>query len=82
MLLNMFNKLQRLTLIILSSTLSSTPFSVLLEYVITFNDSAYTGWRRKMGKFEVDYEIPPRSQVPSAHAYAYGFVTLKRLVRL
>jgi hypothetical protein len=31
-----------------------------------------------MGKFEVDYEIPPRGQVPSAR----GFVTLKRLVRL
>jgi hypothetical protein len=37
-----------------------------------------TEWRRKTGKFEVDYEIPPRSQVPSAR----GFVTLKRLVRL
>jgi hypothetical protein len=38
----------------------------------------YTGWRRETGKFEVDYEIPPRGQVPSAR----GFVTLKRLVRL
>jgi hypothetical protein len=38
----------------------------------------YTGWRRKTRKFEVDYEIPPRGQVPSAR----GFVTLKRLVRL
>jgi hypothetical protein len=28
----------------------------------------YTGWRRETGKFEVDYEIPPRGQVPSAHA--------------
>jgi hypothetical protein len=27
-----------------------------------------TGWCRETGKFEVDYEIPPRSQVPSAHA--------------
>jgi hypothetical protein len=36
-----------------------------------------TGWRRETGKFEVDYEIPPRDQVPSAR----GFVTLKRLVR-
>jgi hypothetical protein len=27
-----------------------------------------TGWRREMGKFEVDYEIPPRCQIPSAHA--------------
>jgi hypothetical protein len=24
--------------------------------------------RRETGKFEVDYEIPPRGQVPSAHA--------------
>jgi hypothetical protein len=37
-----------------------------------------TGWRWETGKFEVDYEIPPRSQVPSAR----GFITLKRLVRL
>jgi hypothetical protein len=36
-----------------------------------------TGWRRETGTFEVDYEIPPRGQVPSAR----GFVTLKRLVR-
>jgi hypothetical protein len=28
----------------------------------------YTGWRRETGKFEVDYEIPPRGQVPSVHA--------------
>jgi transposase len=28
----------------------------------------YTGWRRETGKFEVDYEIPPRGQVSSAHA--------------
>jgi hypothetical protein len=27
-----------------------------------------TGWRRETGKFEVGYEIPPRGQVPSAHA--------------
>jgi transposase len=27
-----------------------------------------TVWRRGTGKFEVDYEIPPRGQVPSAHA--------------
>jgi hypothetical protein len=27
-----------------------------------------TGWRREMGTFEVDYEIPHRGQVPSAHA--------------
>jgi hypothetical protein len=25
------------------------------------------GWRRETGKFEVDCEIPPRGQVPSAH---------------
>jgi hypothetical protein len=37
-----------------------------------------TGWGIEMGKFEVDYEIPPRGQVPSAR----GFLTLKRLVRL
>jgi hypothetical protein len=36
------------------------------------------GWCRETGKFEVDYEIPPCGQVPSAR----GFVTLKRLVRL
>jgi hypothetical protein len=34
----------------------------------------YTGWRRETGKCEVDYEIPPRGQVPSAR----GFVTLKK----
>jgi hypothetical protein len=28
----------------------------------------YTGWSRETGTFEVDYEIPPRGQVPSAHA--------------
>jgi hypothetical protein len=27
-----------------------------------------TGWHRETGEFEVDYESPPRSQVPSAHA--------------
>jgi hypothetical protein len=27
-----------------------------------------TGWCRETGKFEVDYEIPPCGQVPSAHA--------------
>jgi hypothetical protein len=26
-----------------------------------------TGWRRETRKFEVDYEILPRGQVPSAH---------------
>jgi hypothetical protein len=35
-------------------------------------------WCRETGKFEVDYEIPPCGQVPSAR----GFITLKRLVRL
>jgi hypothetical protein len=40
--------------------------------------AVHTEWRRETGKFEVDYEIPPRGQVPSAR----GFVTLKRLVRL
>jgi hypothetical protein len=44
----------------------------------SWEHAAYTGWRRETGEFEVDYEIPPRSQVPSAR----GFVTLKRLVRL
>jgi hypothetical protein len=29
---------------------------------------AYTGWRRETGKFEVDYEILPRGQVPPAQA--------------
>jgi hypothetical protein len=32
------------------------------------NQYHYTGWRWETGKFEVDYEIPPRGQVPSAHA--------------
>jgi hypothetical protein len=35
--------------------------SILLRY-------GNTGWRRETGKFEVDYEILPRGQVPSAHA--------------
>jgi hypothetical protein len=52
-------------------TVRSSPVAITPLY-------RYTGWRRETGKFEVDYEIPPRGQVPSAR----GFVTLKRLVRL
>jgi hypothetical protein len=35
---------------------------------VTLNGPTSTEWHRETGKFEADYEIPPRGQVPSAHA--------------
>jgi hypothetical protein len=49
----------------LFATISHCVFIILVSYYMFW---LYTGWRRETGKFEVDYEIPPRGQVPSAHA--------------